>query len=94
MWPVLTLPAVLALLLWIAITLISRMISLASMVAAISVPCSVVLAALSSNGLDGVAASVPFLAASSAIAVFVVFKHRSNIARIRAGTEAKIGATS
>ncbi len=94
MWPVLTLPAVLALLLWIAITLISRMISLASMVAAISVPCSVVLAALSSNGLDGVAASVPFIAASSVIAVFVVFKHRSNIARIRAGTEAKIGATS
>ena len=91
MWPVLTIPAMLALLLWVAVTLISRMISLASMVAAVSVPCAVFVMAMGSDGVRGVQAVVPFLIASSLIAVFVVFKHRSNIARIRAGTEATIG---
>jgi hypothetical protein len=34
-----------------------------------------------------VRAVVPFFASSLLVAAFVVFKHRSNIARIRAGTE-------
>jgi glycerol-3-phosphate acyltransferase PlsY len=92
MWPVLTLPALLALMLWLVVVAIFRMVSLASMVAAVSVPCAVLVAALSSNGVEGVRAATPFLAASVAIAAFVVFKHRSNIARIRAGTELKVGA--
>lgn len=91
MWPVLTLPALLALLLWLAVVAIFRMVSLGSMVAALSVPCAVLVAAFSSNGAEGVRAALPFLAASAAIAAFVVFKHRSNIARIRAGTENKVG---
>jgi glycerol-3-phosphate acyltransferase PlsY len=91
MWPVLTLPAGLAIVLWAAILAISRIISLASMVAAISIPCSVLVAALAANGLAGVRASVPFLAATGVIAAFVVWKHRANIARMRAGTEPKVG---
>ncbi len=91
MWPVLTLPAMLALFLWIVLVAIFRMISLASIVAALSIPCAVLVAALAANGLEGVRASVPFLLATFAIALFVVIKHRSNIARIRAGTEAKVG---
>ena len=90
MWPVLTLPAALALILWCALVLAFRMVSLASMVAAVVVPCAVLVAALSANGTDGVRAVVPFLAASALIAAFVIFKHRSNIARIRAGTESKV----
>ena len=92
MWPVLTLPAGLAILLWAAILAVSRIISLASMVAAISIPCSVLVAALAANGLAGVRAAVPFLVATGVIAAFVVWKHRSNIARMRAGTEPKVGA--
>jgi hypothetical protein len=42
------------------------------------------------GGIAGVRASVPFLAASALIAAFVVFKHRSNITRIKAGTESKV----
>ena len=91
MWPVLTLPAALALLLWLVLVAIFRMVSLASMVAAVSVPCSVLVAARASAGFGGVRASAPFLAASVAIALFVVVKHRSNIARILAGTEARVG---
>jgi glycerol-3-phosphate acyltransferase PlsY len=90
MWPVLTVPAVLALLLWIVLVLLFRMVSLASMVAAVSIPCAVLAAALMQGGIAGVRASVPFLAASALIAAFVVFKHRSNITRIKAGTESKV----
>ncbi len=90
MWPVLTLPAILALVLWCALVLVFRMVSLASMVAAVSVPCSVLVAAISANGLTGVQDAVPFLAASGGIALFVVWKHRANITRIRAGTESKV----
>ncbi len=94
MWPVLTLPAMVALLLWIVMVALLRMISLASMVAAISIPCAVFVAAFTANGAEGVRASVPFLLATIAIALFVVIKHRGNIARIRAGTEAKVGQKS
>jgi glycerol-3-phosphate acyltransferase PlsY len=90
MWPVLTLPAVLALVVWAVLVILFRMVSLASMVAAVVVPCAVLVTALSANGTDGVRAVVPFLAASTLIAAFVIFKHRANIARIRAGTENKV----
>ena len=92
MWPVLTLPAGLAILLWAAILAVSRIMSLASMVAAISIPCSVLVAALAASGLAGVRAAVPVLVATGVIAAFVVWKHRANIARMRAGTEPKVGA--
>ena len=91
MWPVLTLPAVLAIVLWGAVLAVFRIISLASMVAAMSVPCSVLVAALAANGLASVRAATPFLIASGAIGLFVVWKHRANIARIRAGVEPKVG---
>ncbi|MFM7260706.1 MAG: glycerol-3-phosphate 1-O-acyltransferase PlsY [bacterium] len=90
MWPVLTLPAALALVLWCVLVLLFRMVSLSSMVAAVSVPCSVAVAAVSANGLGGVRDAVPYLAISALIAFFVVWKHRANIARIRAGTESKV----
>ncbi|MEY3022245.1 MAG: glycerol-3-phosphate acyltransferase [Planctomycetota bacterium] len=92
MWPVLTLPAAMALLLWIVVVALTRLVALASMVAAISVPCAVTIAALSANGLDGLRQSVPYLVASGAIALFVVWKHRANIARMRAGLEDKVGS--
>jgi glycerol-3-phosphate acyltransferase PlsY len=90
MWPVLTIPALVALAIWIALVAVFRMVSLASMVAAVAVPCTVLATALGANGVAGVRAVVPFLIASALIAAFVVFKHRSNIARIRAGTESKV----
>jgi acyl phosphate:glycerol-3-phosphate acyltransferase len=90
MWPVLTVPALLALVVWTVLVLVFRMVSLASMVAAVVVPCAVAVTAFAGAGVEGVRAVVPFLAASGVVAAFVVFKHRSNIARIRAGTESKV----
>jgi acyl phosphate:glycerol-3-phosphate acyltransferase len=64
---------------WIAVFLLFRYASLASMVAALSLP---VTAAL----LD---ASWPVIVFAAAAAVAVVILHRANIARLRAGTESR-----
>ena len=90
MWPVLTIPALLALVVWAVVVLLFRMVSLASIVAALVVPCAVLISALTAGGAEGVRAVVPFLGTSALVAGFVTFKHRSNIARIRAGTESKV----
>jgi acyl phosphate:glycerol-3-phosphate acyltransferase len=62
---------------WVPVFLLFRYASLASIAAAISLPISAVL-------LDE---SWPVIVFASAAAVAVIFLHRANIARLRAGTE-------
>jgi acyl phosphate:glycerol-3-phosphate acyltransferase len=62
---------------WIAVFLLFRYASLASIVAALALPLAAVL-------LDE---SWPVIAFASAAAVAVIVLHRANIARLRAGTE-------
>jgi glycerol-3-phosphate acyltransferase PlsY len=62
---------------WIAVFLLFRYASLASIVAALGLPLAAVL-------LDE---SWPVIAFASAAAVAVIVLHRANIARLRAGTE-------
>ena len=65
-----------------ALTLaISRYISLASMLAAVSLP-------FTAFAFDQPS---PVISISAMIAAFVIYRHRANIARIRAGTESKVG---
>ena len=66
---------------WLIIALASRYSSLASLIAAVAAP---VLSAV----VDGVGPSLAILAAISAL---LVWRHRSNIAKLRAGTEGRIG---
>ena len=58
--------------------------SVASILAAISLPISAWL----------LHAPPVLVAGSAVIAVFVVIRHRENIARLRAGTESKVGSKS
>jgi len=67
-------------LLWLAITLTTRYVSLASIIAAAAVP---VLVWLQS-------ASREYLVFSVLAAAFVIFRHRENIKRLLSGTELKI----
>jgi acyl phosphate:glycerol-3-phosphate acyltransferase len=60
---------------------ITRYVSLGSMLAAVSLPICVYLI----QGLS------PVFAISIAVALFVVWTHRANIGRLRAGTESKVG---
>ena len=60
---------------------ISRYVSLASMLAASSLP----FAAFSFKQPS------PVISISAVVAAFVIYRHRANIARLRAGTESKVG---
>ena len=70
--------------LWLAVALVSRYASLASLTAAAGAP---VLLALT-EGFD-----VP-LAVVAAMAALLAWRHRGNLAKLRAGTESRIGAHS
>ncbi|HEY4039101.1 MAG TPA: glycerol-3-phosphate 1-O-acyltransferase PlsY [Burkholderiaceae bacterium] len=70
--------------LWLMVALASRYSSLASLTAAVAAP---ILSAV----LDGVGAKLAILVA---ISVLLVWRHRSNIAKLRAGTEGRIGRTA
>jgi acyl phosphate:glycerol-3-phosphate acyltransferase len=64
---------------WIAVFIVSRYASLASIVAALSLPVAAVL-------LDE---PWPVIVFAAAAAAGVVVLHRANIARLRAGTESR-----
>jgi acyl phosphate:glycerol-3-phosphate acyltransferase len=70
-----------AIAIWIATALVSRYVSLASMFGAVSLPITAFI-------LDR---STVLVTVTALIALFVIFRHRANISRLMAGTEAKIG---
>jgi len=70
--------------LWLAVALATRFSSLASLTAAIGAPLLLVL-------IDGPDPRAGILLAMSAL---LVWRHRGNIAKLRAGTEGRIGAGS
>ncbi len=88
-WPLLTVPTVAAVATWLLVAGIFRQISLASVVAAFVLPCYVWLTSVivSSTAAD----TIPFLIVTTLMAVLVIVRHRSNISRLLAGTEARIG---
>src|SRR5690554_1198637 len=66
---------------WVAVLIFSRYISLASIVVAFCFP--IILIILKTNALEVVLAII--------VATFTIFKHRSNIERLRNGTEYRFG---
>lgn len=91
MWPLLTWPLVGAFLAWAILILVSRFMSLSSMIAALVPPAVLLVQALQS---DWPPAAMPLLFATSLIAVLVVVRHRGNLMRLARGTEPKIGRRS
>jgi glycerol-3-phosphate acyltransferase PlsY len=65
---------------FVIVLLATRFVSLASITAAITLPVA----------LWGTGASRPVLVAGIALALLVVIRHRSNVARLAAGTESRI----
>jgi glycerol-3-phosphate acyltransferase PlsY len=97
MWPLLTFPAIGAVLLWYAALRLSRYVSVASITAAASLPAF--YAVRIAFGSDGdVVASLghgsPPLIVTILLAGWVTWRHRGNIARLRRGVEPKIGAST
>ena len=96
-YPFITWPALLALALWLVAAKLTRYVSVASIIGAMSIPVSTV--GFSLARADGTFAQRwaslgslwPLFLVTFALAALVVWKHRANLARLRAGTELRIG---
>jgi len=97
MWPLLTIPALAALMLWIITAAIWRYVSLASMVAAAALPVSTSLWLMYLAGgagpqfRDALETTWPLPATAALLALLVIWRHRGNILRLRRGQEPRIG---
>jgi glycerol-3-phosphate acyltransferase PlsY len=86
LFPYFTVPGVVALAVWAVVLKGTRYISIASILAALVFPVVYVLIALV-LGWPVFGEQWPLLAFAVLVAAMIVYKHRSNIARLRAGTE-------
>jgi len=95
MWPLLTIPLLLAVVVWYLVLRLSRFMSLAGICASISLPIWYVLwIVLFTGSLAEFRALSPPLIVTAILAVMVIVKHRSNIGRIRRGEEPKVGGSA
>jgi acyl phosphate:glycerol-3-phosphate acyltransferase len=86
LYPYYTLPAIISLIVFLLTFLTWRYVSLASMLAAISFPIAYIIAAVIFRW-PLATRQLPLLLFAIVVAVLIVYKHRSNISRLRAGTE-------
>jgi glycerol-3-phosphate acyltransferase PlsY len=90
-YPYLTLAGLLAFAVWIVVTLVSRFVSAGSVVAATALPLLLVVILRSAHRAAW-SDHWPLVAFAVLAAALVIYRHRANIARLRAGTENRIGA--
>jgi len=86
LFPYFTIPGLIAILVFIVLFLLTRFVSVGSMGGAISFPAAY-LAIGGWRGWPVLGEQLPLLIFSLFIAAMIVFKHRSNITRLLAGTE-------
>ena len=79
-------PSLIALVLWVAIFKMSGYVSLASIVAAVALPAAAIAMQLMQRGYGW-----PVSGFAVVIGLLVILRHRSNIGRLRAGTENRFG---
>jgi len=91
MWPLLTIPVLLAFLAWIITLKATKMISLASLVASLVLFIDAVVTVLFDSTIEH---AWPLLAVTGVITMMVFWKHRSNILRIIHGKEPKVGSAA
>lgn len=91
MWPLMTIPVLVAAGVFIVTVLSLRIMSVASMAAAIAIPVTTLVLGLSGEPTGGQTGSVlPQTITGLVIAFMVVWRHRSNLKRILEGTEPRL----
>ncbi|HWB19821.1 MAG TPA: glycerol-3-phosphate acyltransferase, partial [Phycisphaerales bacterium] len=99
-WPLLTIPALAGLLTWFILVKTVRYISLASMSVACCIPfyyAALVFlhtrASSETRSFSVVALNAsPLFFGTLAIALLIIYQHRSNISRLLQGTESRVGS--
>lgn len=98
-WPVFTIGAVIAIVTWVALVKVTRMVGISSVLAGVALAAWVVVSWLAPAAVQEVLWRMHFYRQATWIegvfamllCALVVYKHRGNIARTMAGTEPKIG---
>ncbi|MBC8200541.1 MAG: glycerol-3-phosphate 1-O-acyltransferase PlsY [Planctomycetes bacterium] len=91
MWPLLTVPVLIAFLAWLITLKATKMISLASLIAAVVLFTDSIASVMLNTTVEH---AWPLLAVTGLIAAMVFWKHRTNIGRIARGEEPKIGSAT
>ncbi|HET6248658.1 MAG TPA: glycerol-3-phosphate 1-O-acyltransferase PlsY [Tepidisphaeraceae bacterium] len=90
-FPYYTLGAVAALAVWGIVFMLTRYVSLASMAGAVAFTITYVILGLVIPTWDIFGKQWPLLGFAILVTVMIIVKHRGNLARLRAGTENRIG---
>ena len=101
MWPLLTFPALGVMVIWYGVLRLTRYVSVASMTASLSLPLAYLVRALPPNATDvelsqtlaRVLQTSPPLIVTTVLALLIVFKHRTNIVRLRRREEPKTNSS-
>jgi glycerol-3-phosphate acyltransferase PlsY len=95
MWPLMTIPVLVAAGVFLLMILTLRFMSLASMAAAIAIPSTTLILGLMDEGTQAQSGSVlPQTITGLVIAFMVVWRHRANLKRVLDGTEPKVFGTT
>jgi glycerol-3-phosphate acyltransferase PlsY len=89
LWPFYTLPAIVAVAVFLIVLYLTRYVSVASMIGSISLPIAYLIIGLAS-GWDPLGRQLPLLVFAVLISALIIYKHRGNLARLRAGTENRL----
>jgi glycerol-3-phosphate acyltransferase PlsY len=92
LYPYYTLPGLVTIVVFIILFFATRYISVGSLGSAVTFPIAYITMALI-RGWDPLGVQWPLLVFALIISGLVIFKHRGNIARLRAGTENRMGRT-
>ncbi len=93
-WPWVTPAALTALLVWIVCLKITKYVSVSSIVGACVLPVAIAGFAISAwPAQTTLGGAWPFVLVGALIAALVIVKHRSNLRRLREGTEPKVGSS-
>jgi glycerol-3-phosphate acyltransferase PlsY len=93
LWPYFTLPGAIAVGVFLVVFFAWRYISLGSIVAAATVPLAYLLIG-QARGWPMFGSQLPLLIFAVVMALLIIYKHRTNIARLRAGTENRMTSSS
>lgn len=98
-WPWMTLATMAALCVWIVVARLTRYVSAASIAAALALPAAAVAGVLAgwplgTDGARNAGAGWPFAGMAIGLGALVIWRHRGNLARLRAGTERRMGSAA
>jgi glycerol-3-phosphate acyltransferase PlsY len=93
LWPYFTWPGAIALGVFLVVFIVWRYISLGSIVAAAAVPVAYLGIGMA-RGWPVFGSQLPLLIFAVVMALLIIYKHRTNIARLRAGTENRMSSSS